>query len=62
MEHNIPAEIIDHLSDAREIEDLRLQVQQLRAQNGFLSQQMRTLRVRAVRYENILGIEDQEAA
>lgn len=51
------------LEAEREIEELRLTVTRLRAEVGFSSQQLRTLRVRVARYENVLGIEDyQEAA
>lgn len=53
MEHTI-----DQLETAREIDDLHLEVKNLRSQLDFREQQLRMLRVRAARYEAILGMEE----
>jgi len=48
----------DQLETAREIEELTLDVANLRMQLTYSEQQNRTLRVRTNRYERILGMED----
>jgi hypothetical protein len=52
------ANTLEQLETAREIDDLNDQVKNLRLQLDFANQQNRTLRVRANRYERILGMEE----
>ncbi len=54
--------IINQLETEREIDDLNLQIKNLRLQNDFAALQMRALRVRCARYESILGMEEGEIA
>ncbi len=48
----------DQLETAREIDDLHDEIKNLRLQLDYSHQQLRTLRVRVNRYENILGMEE----
>jgi hypothetical protein len=50
--------ILDTLETAQEIEDLNLQIKNLRLQLEFRDMQLRTLRVRLNRYGAIIGIEE----
>jgi len=54
--------LINQLETEREIDDLNLQIKNLRLQNDFAALQMRALRVRCARYECILGMEEGEIA
>jgi hypothetical protein len=52
----------EQLETMREIDDLHDQIKNLRLQNDYAAQQLRTLCVRCNRYEHILGMDDEQEA
>ena len=52
----------EQLETLREIDELQLDIANLRKQNDYAQMQLRTLRVRVNRYEAILGMDEREAA
>jgi hypothetical protein len=52
----------EQLETMREIDDLHTDVANLRRQLDFANQQLRAMRIQVNRYENILGMEEREAA